>query len=152
MPRAASISPCPSHLIKDMERLMLTNQRPKLRSVTVWTIRMRGTSYWDDLKHLQSSKIGQAARSRRPGSPTATILWPREGGLQNTKRLTLTFPLRGPADTGRLSEGQVKQGRLCRHFSRVFRENSPPQGPVYEFTRIDQGGQIDQSTGRQTGN
>ena len=83
---------------------------------------------------------------------SAGRLWPREGGLQNTKRLTLTFPLRGPADTGRLSEGQVKQGRLCRHFSRVFRENSPPQGPVYEFTRIDQGGQIDQSTGRQTGN
>ena len=86
-------------------------------------------------------------------SAGATRLWPREGGLQNTKRLNSNSPLRGPADTGRLSEGQkVKQGRLCRHFSRVFRENSPPQGPVYEFTRIDQGGQSDQSTGRQTGN
>ena len=42
--------------------------------------------------------------------------------------------------------------RLCRHFSRVFWEIPPPQGPVYEFTRIDHGGQIDQSTGRQTGN
>ena len=80
-----------------------------------------------------------------------TRLWPREGGLQNTKRPTLT--LRGPADTGRLSEGQkVKQGRPLSSLSRVFREISPPQGPVYEFTRIDQGGQIDQPTGRQTGN
>ena len=41
---------------------------------------------------------------------------------------------------------------LSSLLSRVFREISPPQGPVYEFTRIDQGGQIDQSTGRQTGN
>ena len=95
---------------------------------------MRGTSYWDDLKHLQSSKIGQATRSRRPGSPTATRLWPREGGLQNTKRPTLT--LRGPADTGRLSEGQkVKQGRLCRHFFTCFSGNFPPSGAclrIYE--------------------
>ena len=56
-----------------------------------------------------------------------TRLWPREGGLQNTKRPTLT--LRGPADTGRLSEGQkVKQGRLCRHFHVFFGKFPPLRG------------------------
>ena len=38
MPRAASFSPCPSHLIKDMERLMLTNQRPT-RAVRMYALR-----------------------------------------------------------------------------------------------------------------
>ena len=91
---------------------------------------MRGTSYWDDLKHLQSSKIGQATRSRRPGSPTATRLWPREGGLQNMKRLNSN--LSSPRASGHRSSfrGQkVKQGRLpVVTFTRVFREISPPQG------------------------
>ena len=98
---------------------------------------MRGTSYWDDLKHLQSSKIGQATRSRRPGSPTATRLWPREGGLQNTKRPNSN--LSSPRASGHRSSfrGQKREARalFCRHFSRVCREIPPPPGAclrIYE--------------------
>ena len=95
---------------------------------------MRGTSYWDDLKHLQSSKIGQATRSRRPGSPTATRLWPREGGLQNTKRHS---NLSSPRASGHrssfrgASEARAPLSSLFTCFSGKF----PPSGAclrIYE--------------------
>ena len=79
---------------------------------------MRGTSYWDDLKHLQSSKIGQAARSRRPGSPTATRLWPREGGLQNTKRLNSN--LSSPRASGHRSSFRGAKSEARAPLSSLF--------------------------------
>jgi hypothetical protein len=79
---------------------------------------MRGTSYWDDLKHLQSSKIGQATRSRRPGSPTATRLWPREGGLQNTKRLNSN--LSSPRASGHRSSFRGAKSEARAPLSSLF--------------------------------
>ena len=62
--------------------------------------------------------------------------------------------LRGPADTGRLSEGQnVKQGRLWRHFSRVFREIPPLRGLFTNIREsIKEAKSINQPDAKQTGN
>ena len=56
MPRAASFSPCPSHLIKDMERLMLTNQRPT-RAVRLYALRFMVYGELTALKPFYCKKV-----------------------------------------------------------------------------------------------
>ena len=72
-------------------------------------------------------EIGETDRLKLFALSAVDVVRTGAGGLQNTKRLTLTSPsARGPADTGRLSRG----GKKSFSASVIVSESPPTPAPV----------------------